>query len=505
MGMFIPLAYLVLRTLGAGAEIPELLFRFRNLEILLRSVLLAVAVTGASVAIAVPLAWLTLRTDLPFRGMWTVVTALPLVVPSYVAGFLVVVVLGPKGMLQGWLEPLGVERLPEIYGFPGAAITLTLLSYPYVLLPVRAALRNIDPSLEETSRILGRSAWATFFRVTLPLLRPAIAAGALLVALYTLSDFGAVSLLQYETFTWAIYIQYGYFARDLAAALSLVLVAIALSILVLEASARGRANYHRSSVGAARPAAIVRLRWWRWPALALCSAIVFLSLVMPMSVLGYWVVRGVSAGSPLLALWGEAGNSLYVSGLAALVTILAAVPIATLTVRYPGKLSSVLERFTYIGFALPGIVVALALVFFGVRIATPLYQTLGILIFAYMVLFLPTAVGAVRSSLLQIDPALEEAARSLGRSPFRAILAVTVPLIRPGILAGAALAFLLTMKELPATLILSPIGFKTLATSVWGAADEGFFAQAAAGGLLLVLASSVPMAFLILRGERRGW
>ena len=145
--MLIPIAYLILRTLGAGAEVWDILFRSRTLDILVRSLLLASTVTGASVVIAVPLAWLTVRTDLPLRGMWSVVTALPLVIPSYVAGFLVVTVLGPRGMLQGWLAPLGVERLPEIFGFPGAAFTLTLLSYPYVLLPVRAALGNIDPSL----------------------------------------------------------------------------------------------------------------------------------------------------------------------------------------------------------------------------------------------------------------------------------------------------------------------------------------------------------------------
>ena len=490
--------------MGAGAEVFDLLFRSRTLDILVRSGLLAAAVTGASVLIAVPLAWLTVRTDLPFRGLWAVVTALPLVIPSYVAGFLVALVLGPKGMLQGWLEPLGVERLPEIYGFPGAAFTLTLLSYPYVLLPVRAALGSLDPSLEESSRILGKSAWATFFRVTLPLLRPSIAAGSLLAALYTLSDFGAVSLLQYETFTWAIYIQYGSFARDLAAALSLVLVVIAVAILAMEARARGRAAYYRNATGAPRAAAVVRLGRWRWPALALCSVVVLLSMAMPTSILGYWVIRGVSAGEPLGTLWGQSVNSLSVSGLAALVTMLAAVPIAILSVRYPGRLSGVLERFTYVGFALPGVVVALALVFIGVRYAAPLYQTLALLIFAYVVLFLPTAVGAVRSSLLQVDPVLEDAARSLGRTPLRALLAVTVPLVRPGMLAGAALVFLLTMKELPATLILSPIGFKTLSASVWGAAEEAFFAQAATGGLLLVLASSVPMAFLVLRGERSG-
>ena len=163
---------------------------FDGVQVLVRTLVLIVAVTGASIAIAIPLAWLTVRTDLPLRRFWSVVTVLPLVIPSYVGGFLVVVALGPKGMLQQFLEgPFGVDRLPEIYGFPGAALTLTLLSFPYVLLTVRAALWRLDPALEETSRGLGHGAWSTFFRVSLPQLRPAIGAGGLLVALYTLSDF----------------------------------------------------------------------------------------------------------------------------------------------------------------------------------------------------------------------------------------------------------------------------------------------------------------------------
>ncbi|MBI2855459.1 MAG: iron ABC transporter permease [Chloroflexi bacterium] len=498
----LPMGYLALRALGAGSEAWDLIVRPRTLDIVVRSVLLVMAVTGASVVIAVPLAWLTARTDLPLRGVWSVLTALPLVIPSYVGAFLMIVALGPRGMVQGMLSPLGVDRLPDIYGFPGAMLALTLLSYPYVLLPVRAALGHMDPSLEETSRSLGRGPWGTFFRVTLPLLRPAIAAGALLVALYTLSDFGAVSLMQYETFTWAIYIQYGYFARSLAAVLSLVLMAIALGILLLEAVTRGRSQYYRDTAGALRPVNRVRLGPWRWPAVALCSALIMLTLAMPMSVLGYWVARGVSAGEPLLLLWVHARNSLYISGLAALVGVAASLPIAIMVVRYPGKASALLERASYTGFALPGVVVALAMVFFGVRYFTPLYQSLGLLLFAYVVLFLPAAMGAAKASLLQVSPRLEEAARGLGRTPFQVFVTITLPLIRPGILAGAAMVFLLTMKELPATLILSPIGFGTLATAVWSATEDGFFAQAAAPALLLILASSVPMAFLILRRVR---
>lgn len=503
-GLLLPPAYLALRTVGAGGEAWELLFRVRVLEILGRSLLLVGAVTAASVALAVPLAWLTVRSDLRLRKTWAVLTVLPLVIPSYVAGFVVVVALGPRGMLQKLLDgPFGVDRLPDIFGFPGAFLTLAFLTYPYVLLTVRAALLRLDPSLEEVSRGLGHSSWRTFFRVVLPQLRPAVAAGALLVALYTLSDFGAVSLLQYETFTWAIFVQYdAALDRTLGAALSLVLVALALGMVAIEAITRGRSRYYRSGPGPARPPSLVRLGRWQWPALAFCAAVLSASLLFPMSILSHWVAVGVAAGDPFPVLWETARNSMYVSALAAGAAVAAALPIAVLSVRYPGLLSALLERTTYIGFALPGIAVALALVFFGVNYALPLYQTTGLLVFAYVVLFIATAVGAARTSLLQVSPRIEEAGRSLGRSPSRVFLSVTLPLVWPGIVSGAALVFLLTMKELPATLILSPIGFTTLATSVWAAASEAFFARAAAPALLLVVVSSLPLALLLLR-ERR--
>ena len=497
-------SYLLIRTLGAGPEAWDLLIRTRVLEILGRTLLLVGVVTGASILLAVPLAWLTVRTDLPFKTVWSVAPALPLVIPSYVAGFIVVVTLGPKGMLQGLMEGMfGLERLPDISGFPGAALTLTLLSYPYVLLTVRAAFLRLDPSLEEISRGLGRNPWATFFGVILPSLRPAIAAGGLLVALYTLADFGAVSLLRFETFTWAIFLQYeSALDRGLAAALSLVLIAIALALVGGEAFTRGRWRYYRSGSGAIRPLSPVRLGRWRWPALGLCAAVVMASLVLPMSVLAYWVFRGVSAGEPLLLLWEAARNSVYVSAIAAGASVAAALPIAALSVRFPGVLSGILERIAYIGFALPGIAIALSLVFFGANYAPLLYQTTGLLVLGYVVLFVSAAVGAARSSFLQVSPNVEEAARGLGRTPLGVFSSVTLPLVRPGIVSGAALVFLLTMKELPATLILSPIGFQTLATSIWSAASEAFFAQAAAPALLLILTSSVPLAFLLLRSRQ---
>ncbi|MBI4312089.1 MAG: iron ABC transporter permease [Chloroflexi bacterium] len=499
----LPLLYLLIRTVGVGEELPDMLFRWRTARVLLRSAALVAGVTAGAVAIAVPLAWITVRTDVPLRRMWSVATVLPLVIPSYVAAFLAVVALGPKGMLQGLLEPLGVSRLPEIYGYPGAAITLALLTYPYVLLSVRSALVRLDPALEETSRSLGVSRWETFRRVVLPLLRPSIAGGALLVALYTLSDFGAVSILRYETFTWAIYIQYeGALDRTLAAALSLVLIAVALAILVGEGWVRGRAQYYRSTAGAVRPPAVVRLGRWKWPALAFLSIVVGVSVVLPMGVLGYWVARGIAAGEVLQFLWRDAMNSVYVSAAAALAAVAAALPVAGLVVRHQGRMSAVVEKVTYTGFALPGIVVALALVFFGIHYLTPLYQTVAMLMFAYVVLFLPTAVNTLRASLLQVSPSVEEAGRGLGKSPLGVMVTVTLPLLRPGLAAGAAMVFLLAMKELPATLILSPTGFSTLATSVWSATSEALFARAAVPALLLIMATAFPLIWLLRRGER---
>ena len=499
--------YLALRTVGAGWDAIDLIFRPRTLWVIGRTVALMATVMLGCILISAPLAWLTVRTDLPGRGFWRVATMLPLALPSYIVGFTIAVGLGPRGILQGWLEAgFGVERIPSIYGFPGAAFTLIIISFPYVLLPVRAALWNMDVSLDESARILGRDRWQTFWSVTLPMLRPAIFAGGLLTALYALSDFGAVAIMRYETFTWSIFIQYGAaLDRTLAAAWSLALIALALAVVWGENTARNAVGgrYFRSRGGATRLPEPIPLGRWRWPALAYCGTVVAMSVLSPVAVLAYWTVRGVAAGEPLLLLWRAAANSVGVSVLAAVLTVLCAAPIAVLTVRYPGLFSRWLERLGFVGFALPGIVIALGLVYFGANYAPWLYQSLAILAVAYVTLFLPAAVGSLRTSLLQVRPEFEDAARSLGKRPLSVLFSVTLPLIRPGILTGAALVFLLTMKELPATLILSPIGFTTLASSIWAAAEEAFFARAAAPALLLVAVSSIPLALITMREERR--
>jgi iron(III) transport system permease protein len=504
--VLLPVVYLLIRTVDAGGDAWDVLFRIQTFRVFLRSALLAIAVTGTSVLLAVPLAWLTVRSDLPGRRLWSVLTVLPLVVPSYVGGFALVSALGPRGLLQQALEgPFGVDRLPEIYGFPGAWLALTLFSFPYVLLSTRAAFWGLDPAQEEASRSLGRGPLSTFVRVTLPHLKPAIAAGALLVALYALSDFGAVSLLQFESFTRVIFLQYeGSFDRTLASVLSLVLVAFAVVLLFVEQRARGVGRYHSVGAGAQRRLSTVRLGRWRWPALAFCGLVVLVALGLPASVLLYWLAEGLSRGVGVGVTGSAITGALYASAIAAGVAVVAAVPVTVLAVRYSGRVTQLIEGSVYLGFALPGIVIALALVFFGANFVTPIYQTLFLLVLAYVVLFLPMAVGAARSSLLQTNPSLEEAARSLGRSQLSVLFTITLPLLRPGLLIGGALVFLTAMKELPATLILGPTGFRTLATEMWSASSEGFFAQAAVPGLILVAVSVVPVAMLLMRERHAG-
>ncbi len=496
----LPLVYIFLRSAegGLGGWL-ETVASPLALRLLGRTLGLVVGVLALALAVALPMAWLVVRTDLPGRRFWAIAGALPLVFPSYVAALSVVAVLGPRGYLRGWLAPLGVERLPDLaYGYGGALLVLGLFTYPYIFLLLVAALRDLDPALEESSRSLGAGRWSTYFRVVLPQLRPALLGGGLLVSLYTLADFGAVSIVRYNTFTLSIYNAYqALFDRTVAASLATVLVLLTCGFILLEARLLSRSRPHR--VRPARPQRRVALGGWKWPALGALAAIALVNLALPLGVVAFWGVRALVVGNPLGAAAASALNSLGVSGLAAAAAVALALPLALWAARHPGRLSRAVERLAHAGYALPGIVIALALVFLVARHARPLYQSLAVLVAAYVIRFLPEALAAVRASVAALAPAFEEAARSLGRGPFGVLRTLTLPLIRPGLAAGAGLVFLTAMKELPATLILRPTGFETLATRIWSSASEGIWSQAAVPALLLVAVSAAPVYLLIIR------
>ena len=498
--MLLPLVYLVIRAAGGGADAWSVLGRRGTAETVLKTIALVGGVTASSLLIGVPLAWLVSRTDLPGRRLWAVAAALPLVIPSYVAALALLGAFGPRGLLQQALEgPFGVERVPEIYGYPGAVLALTLSSYPYVFLLALAGFRAVDPALEEASRGLGRSPTATFFHVTLPVARPSIAAGALLVGLYTLSDFGAVSLMQYDALTRAIFLQYrALFDRTPAAVLALVLVALTAIILLLEARTRRRGSAAREGPGAGRLARPVELGRWRWPALGLCGFVALVFCGVPLAVLGWWLARTDSLRADLDGIWAPLGNTVLVALAAAAAATVAALPIALLARRYPSRATTFVERLSYTSNALPGIVIALSLVFFAARYAGAIYQTLGLLVLAYVVRFLPESLAGASSCLAGVSRRAEEAALGLGRRRLRVLAQITLPLARGGILAGAALVVLSTMKELPATLLLRPIGFETLATEIWKLTSVGAYSRAALPALVLV-AVAAPVVYLLLR------
>ena len=494
----LPLLYLLVRAASGGSAAWSVLGRPQTAETVARTVALVAVVTLGATVVGGALAWLVERTDLPLRRMWALAAALPLAIPSYVVALALLGTLGPGGALSQALPGAGVADT----GFPGAALALTLSTYPYVYLLTAAALRRADPALEEAARGLGRSPRGVLAGVTLPLVRPALGAGALLAALYALSDFGVVSLMRFDALTRVIFQQYRtLFDRTPAAVLGLVLVVLTVVVLVLEARARGRAAPRAAST-ASRPAPRQPLGRWRPAAVAFCSAVAGLALVLPLGVLAWWTLRGATGAGLSVETVTAGFNSLMVSIGAGAVATVAALPVALLVVRDPRALTRSLERLAYGANALPGVVIALALVFFAARYAGAVYGTLAVLMFAYLVRFLPQALSGAHTALLSVNPQLEEAARALGRGPRSAFAAITLPLAAPGLLAGAAIVFLSTMKELPATLLLRPIGFDTLATEVWTATSVSAYARAAPAALLLVAVAAPIVLRLTARPDR---
>lgn len=496
--LLLPLVYLIIRASDDPAggwsylrrEIPRSIWN---------SLKLAFAVGLTSLFLGVPLAWLTERTDLKGRRIWVVLSVLPLVIPSYVGAFALIAALGPRGMLQGALEHLfGVERLPEIYGFFGAWFSITLFTFPYVFLSVRAGLKGLDPQLEEASRMLGHNAWATFRKITLPQLLPSIQSGLILTMLYTLNDFGAVAFMHYNAFTRVIFRRY-LINPSQTAALSLLLVVLAIALVSLSNQFQNKAYYRRSVKRQPPP---IPLGKWQILAQLFCFLVISLALIAPTGVITYWLVNGIRQGETFQNVLGPMQRSMRVSALTALIAGSIALPIVFMQVRFPGRLSRLLQTAAYLSFSLPGIVVAISLVFFARRVDDTLsgigiYQTLPLLIFGYLVRFLPQMIGPLNAALLQVNPHQEESARTLGRGSFYVLATITAPLIRSGWIAGAALVFLTVMKELPTTIILAPTGYDTLATRIWSATEESFYARAAAPALVLLFVSALSLIYIL--------
>ncbi len=501
-----PFAYLAYRSLALGGDLGAELTSGRTWRALRNSLGLGVTSAGVAALLGTSLAWVTTRSDLPGRRGWGIAVTLPLVVPSFVLAAALREAVGPGGVIE---EVLGWAPT-RLDGFWGSLVVIVLVTYPYVYLPVAARLAGLPRAFEEGARLLGSPPRTVFRRVVLPQVWDAVLAGSLLVFLYAISDFGAVALMRFNTLTRAIYAN-RLFDPASSLTLSLLLGLLALAVAAGEQTVSRRL---RRRGGAERGRRSLRVPLGRWApaAYALLAAVLAVALAIPAGVFLFWWVRGSTTigagyegiGDSLADLVGPAVNTAGAGLLAAVAASALVLPVAFATARSRDRAGGLAATTVVGAFALPGLVIALGLVYWALRApaGTALYQTMPLLVFAYVVNFGAQSMQATRGAVRALPTRLGEAARTLGAGRLRRLRTIELPLILPGLLAGAGLVMLSTMKELPATLLLAPTGFTTLATRIWGAAEDGFLAEVGVTSLALVALSAAMTWLLLFRRER---
>jgi iron(III) transport system permease protein len=482
LALIAPLVFVALDVRSAGwSEFRTVVLRSRSGMLLGHTVLLAAVVAVMAAAVGTAAAWLTERTALRGRRLWSVLLVLPVAIPDFVVGY-------------AWHS-----FAPSLAPLPAASIVMTLGTYPLVYLPVAAALRRIDPGMEEVAQGLGVGPVAAFFRVTLPLLRVAIVGGCLLVVLTVISEFGAFEILRYQTFTTEIFSEFQFDAKA-AGVLAIPLVILGLLVLFCEALLPRRAVAGTGPRRAINRVPLGRMAIPTWLGL---GALVALGVGIPVGTIIYWMTQNDHATLPASATVASATwTTLRYSAIGALIAVVAAVPVALVSFRRRSVARDVLERSTYVTRALPGIVIALSLVFFATRYAFGLYQTGTLLVLAYALLNFPLALVCIKASVTQLSPQLIDVGQSLGRHPATVFARVTLPLLGPGLLAGFCLVFLEAMTELTATLVLAPIGTQTLATQFWAFQSNIDYASAAPYALVMLALAVVPGALLAVWFDR---
>ncbi|MDB5643552.1 MAG: iron transporter permease [Hyphomicrobiales bacterium] len=485
-GACLPIGFILWVAIQTGwPTVSALVFRPRVGELLVNTLLLVAFTLPLCIFFAVALAWLTERSDLPAARLWSWLIVAPLAIPAFVHSY-------------AW-----VSFIPSLNGLFAAVLVSTLAYVPFLYLPIAATLRRLDPALEEAAASLGHAPARVFLKVVVPQLRLAICGGGLLVALHLLAEFGLYVMVRFDTFTTAIVAQFqSAYNGPAANMLAGVLALCCFSFLGLEILVRGQERYARVGSGAARALPAAPLRRWTAPTLAALAGWVALAVGVPVVTLSGWLVHGGASVWSATEMTPALFETLLFASLGGALATLAAIPIAWLSIRAPGRIQRLVEGLNYVVGSLPGVVVALALVTITVRIAMPLYQTVATVLLAYVLLFLPRAIVSLRASLAQAPVELEQAAASLGRSPTNALWTVTVRLAAPGAAAGMALVALGIVNELTATQMLAPNGAQTLATAFWAHASELDYAAAAPYAVLMIILS-LPLTVLLYAQARR--
>ncbi|MFF7707434.1 ABC transporter permease subunit [Pseudomonas sp. NPDC007930] len=510
--VLLPVSVLVLSWQRIDLEIWSHLWATQLPRLLGNTLLLVVGVGSGVTLLGVSLAWLTSLCEFPGRRWLDWALMLPFAIPAYVLAFVFVGLFDFAGPVQSALREWfgsGV-RLPRVRSTGGVILVLVLVFYPYVYLLARTAFISQGRGLMEAARSLGHSPWRAFFSVGLPMARPAIGAGVALALMETLADFGAVAVFNFDTFTTAIYkTWYGFFSLPTAAQLASLLLLAVMLLLYGERRTRTRVAPTQER---GRRQALYTLRGWR-AALASgwCLLVFGCAFVVPLLQLLAWCWRRGRLDLDERYL-GLVLHTLYLGAAAALATVALAALLAFARRNVPERRVAAGVGLATLGYALPGSVLAVSIMLaFGALdrwLVVPLYGqalllgSLGALLLAYVVRFLAVAHGPLEAALAKVRPSLPEAARSLGVAGRPLFTRVYLPLLLPGALSAALLVFVDVLKEMPATLLMRPFGWDTLAVRVFEMTSEGEWARASLPALSLVLVGLVPVILLIRRSAR---
>ncbi len=497
----LPLLYVIVSAITADVGVWRRLWTTRIPELLLNTFSLAVSVAVIDLVLGVSLAWILTRYRFWGSSLWEWCIVLPLAIPSYVLAYTYTYLLQRHGPLErAWQILAGSDaEIFSPFSFAGATLVMSLNTFPFVYLLARSAFKNFNISFEEAARATGASRISTFFRVSLPMIRPALFAGLFLAILYVVSDFGAVSMLRFQTFTYAIYQQMtGRFDNTAAACLSVLLVACTFLFLLGERWFRQRSRFYQTTGRYRKPIP----RACR-PIKTLCLTgymvvVIAAAFGLPVYLLIQWTLDAVTAGDLSPGFVSYVGNSLFLAGVTATLTIVVGVPLAYLACQKQTWASLLCIQGAYTGYVLPGPVAALAVLVLITQLTPALYGTVIVMLLAYLIHFLPVALQGMESTLQQLSPNLEEAAKSLGARAFRTFSTITIPLVRGGFISAWILVFVQCLKELPATLLLRPVGFDTLAIRIWLEASEELY-QLAAPPALLIVGITIPVVLLLMK------
>ena len=495
----LPTFYLIWRFLTFSRSYVSFFRSWNVFDLLLNTMLLFIFVVISSLILGLLISIILVRFNIPGSKILFTLSVLPLVIPSYIGALTYVSAFSPKGLFVQLFSSLGINEIAGIDGFFGSWLVLTLFTYPYVLLICSSALRNLDSTVEDAARSLGKNRFNVYTQVVIPRLKKPIIFSGLLVGLYVISDFGAVSLMRYSTLTKAIYSYYEFNINgDPVIFYSSILIVLALLISFIQ---RGSEEARSAKVSGTPKISEKTNLSPRSKVLiyTFLSLVIFSGLILPISVLSYWLIRGLSAGNSVRAVFGGVVGSLSVSLLAALFSVIVSTPIIIMVSQYRSKFGNVLERIMLALYGLPHISVGVAILFITIKIFPSIYQSFTALIISYLIVFLPQAIGAGQASMEQVKSNYLDASSGLGMSKLKSFYRITLPLIYRGLFAGGALVFLSTMKELPQTLLLRPTGLNTMAIDIWSYASEGLFTQAAFSSFILLAISAIPTYILSTR------